>query len=77
MRVHVYNPSYIGWRGSLPKAGSGKIMRLPYEKITKSIKRAGNTVQVVEHLLSKYKDLSSIPSSTKKEEKQIMHPKCR
>jgi hypothetical protein len=40
----------------------------PYLKIT-NVKRAGRVSQVVEHLLSKYNALNSIPSTTKKKKK--------
>jgi hypothetical protein len=65
--AHACNPSYLGVRdredrGSRP-AAVNKVR--PYLKNTQHKKRAGGVAQMVQHLPSKHKALSSNPSTKK------------
>jgi hypothetical protein len=66
--AHTYHPSYSGGRdkedhGSKPAWANRS--QDPISKIP-STKKAGRVAQVVKHLSSKHEDLSSNPSTTKK-----------
>jgi hypothetical protein len=71
MVVHTCNPSYEGDRvgGLRSEAGEGKSSR-PYLKNKLKQNRGEGMAQVVEHLSSKSKTLSSNPNSAKKKKKK-------
>jgi hypothetical protein len=60
---------------SQSETGPGKSLR-PYLKINKA-KRAGDVAQVVDHLSSKHKTMSSNPSTAKKQHPPLALPKTK